>query len=775
MNKIYFGALLLITAVAASAQISEPRLVSPGFFVNNGQKYPASQTRIPSRSQGTLNHHSSRSPSFDPAWADRFQTVLDSVCLATNMKGVSLAVLSPDQGLLTCVSGISVPGVPITSEMRFGIGSNTKLFVAVTLAALQEQGILSLDDPLYQWTPSHPFVDSTTTIRQLLSHQTGIFDCWNDRVSMLTDSIPADTGHFWTSEETLGTIGSPHFLPGNGYSYSNTNYLLAGMVIESATSTTWFQKLHDVIFDPQDMDSTFVGAFEPRNGPVSAEYDIFNNMVITNSPMTAEYSQANAFGAMLSTAQEMAEWYSALLTGSIVSDSSLLQILQFESSSWYGLGIAEGGYYDHVSYNHTGGMMGYASMVWYDVQTQSILCILMNDRTYDFNARVIPLLNVLYDDFPKKQNDAGITAISSPKENICGSEIYPYVVLKNFGSESLTSVTIQYKIEQGATASYSWTGTLTPGATAFVGLPGIMAGEGAHTLTCWTSLPNGAPEGYSFNDSLRGNFISNTLPAVSTTLSEDFEGNSFPPSGWIQNTDSFLHWGQTPLARFTGSFSAVRGNYSDGNMGANYDLDLPVIHIDEGTHPELTFWYAYAMYPGMFGDSLQVLASTDCGVTWQRIYDKGGWGLHTATTTSNQFYPQSVSNWKQESLPLAEFPGDILLKFRSVCGYSNNLFLDDVEVSFPTITGIQLSPFEITVYPNPARDHFTVSVKNSSDAHISTEINDLIGNSLLVLDHGRWPSGTHQFTIHAETYLPGVYILTVRLNEEKFTTKLLIE
>ena len=152
-----------------------------------------------------------------------------------------------------------------------------------------------LDDHLYQWLPSFQYVDSTTTIRQLLTHQSGIWDYWNDSPSIF-DSIWADTSRFWTTEEIIGSIRAPHFAPGNGYRYSNTNYVLAGMIIEAATGQTWVQKLHDFIFDPVELDSTFVGAFEPRNGPVAAEWDAYFGHLITNSPMTAEYSQANACG-----------------------------------------------------------------------------------------------------------------------------------------------------------------------------------------------------------------------------------------------------------------------------------------------------------------------------------------------------------------------------------------------------------------------------------------------------------------------------------------------
>jgi len=78
-----------------------------------------------------------RSTTFDSTWAGRFQTVLDSLIGVSNVPGGSIAVLSPGQGMFYGVSGISSPGEPITPEMRFGIGSNTKLFICTVLLKLQ--------------------------------------------------------------------------------------------------------------------------------------------------------------------------------------------------------------------------------------------------------------------------------------------------------------------------------------------------------------------------------------------------------------------------------------------------------------------------------------------------------------------------------------------------------------------------------------------------------------------------------------------------------------
>jgi len=687
---------------------------------------------------------------FDTTWANRFHTVLDSIIPATGGKGAALAVWVPGQGLFTEVCGISYPGQPITREMRFGIGSNTKLFIAATMTKLQEQGVLSLDDHLYQWLPVFPNIDSTTTIRQLLSHQSGIFDYASNNI--LNGLAMSDTSHFWTPQEILPYVGDPYFAPGNGYDYSNTNYLLAGMIIEAATGVSWTQKMHDVIFDPLVMDSTFVGAFEPPNGPVAAQW-ISGSYIVTNSPMTSLFSIVNAAGAILSTPQEMTGWYNSLFTGAIVSDSSLQLITDFEPTSLYGLGLVIGSYNGHLKYNHSGVIDGYISNTYYDVQTGSVLCLLMNDNFSSINSRLYPLLDVLYDDFPKKQNDAGISKIFTPWENSCNVTVIPSVAMTNFGSAPLTSARINFRIDNGTPDSINWTGTLDPGDTISVTLPEMTTGEGFHVFVCYTSLPNGSPEGYTFNDTTKSNFIVNSLPSPIYELYESFDSDVFPPSGWAKSPSSssstFLHWGQTPLARYSGSGSAVKANYLDFNTGAIYDLVLPLIHVATGTHPVIEFIYAYAQYPGLYGDSLQVSISTDCGTTWHTLFNRGGMELQTAPSTNYVFYPQSLAEWQHESISLDAYAGDILIRFRDVCGWSNNLYLDDVNVYIPVETVAYNSPEPFSIYPNPAS-----SILHVSGLPLNTEIylTDIAGRSLIsvrtrdvstVIDLGWLPEGIY--------------------------------
>lgn len=101
---------------------------------------------------------------FNVNLAAKLQTTLDSlVTMFTNTKGMSASVYYPGQGIWNGTSGVSYAGQPITSDMKFGIASNTKLFTAVTILKLTESNVLSLDDVLSDWIPSYPNVNPNST------------------------------------------------------------------------------------------------------------------------------------------------------------------------------------------------------------------------------------------------------------------------------------------------------------------------------------------------------------------------------------------------------------------------------------------------------------------------------------------------------------------------------------------------------------------------------------------------------------------------------------
>src|SRR6187399_1716820 len=111
------------------------------------------------------------SPTFDSVWAAKLPDALNTALPTSGVHGASVALTFPGMGTFIGVAGESAPGIPMTPDMQFGIGSNTKVFTAVLALKLQELGILSLDDPLSKWLPSYPNIDGSATIRQCLLHE----------------------------------------------------------------------------------------------------------------------------------------------------------------------------------------------------------------------------------------------------------------------------------------------------------------------------------------------------------------------------------------------------------------------------------------------------------------------------------------------------------------------------------------------------------------------------------------------------------------------------
>jgi hypothetical protein len=196
--------------------------------------------------------------------------------------------------------------------------------------------------------------------------------------------------------------------------------------------------------------------------------------------------------------------------------------------------------------------------------------------------------------------------------------------------------------------------------------------------------------------------------------------------------------------------SVVASNYIMGFVTPFY-LDMPLIHISAGTHPELTFDHAYAMYPGYDGDSLQVLISPDCGNTWQTLFNKGSLQLFTAPATYDLYFPKTSAEWATETISLASYPGDVLIRFREVSGWGNNLFLDNVKVSFPTESTDKKPNDNFNVYPNPASGAVTIS---GLPANSEIQISDLSGEVLLSEKTGSNPAA-----IDVQRLPQGIYLL----------------
>lgn len=314
---------------------------------------------------------------FDPVLAAKLQNTLDNMATANNLQGISACVIYPGVGTWRGVTGFSHAGAPITPDMEFGIASNTKLFTGVLLLKLAENDLLDLDDPISDYLPAFNNVPPAVTIRQLLHHTSGLADVTN--VPGYPDSVLANPNRIFSPAELIGWIGPPLFAAGTDWNYCNTNYLLAGMIAESAAGRPYSQLLRDSILSPLQLDSTFLDVYDTIPYPAAHPWQGgTDNSAI---PRKALNSAAWAAGGMYSTSGEMAQWYRALMGGQILSAASLSAMTTFVGSGNYGVGLYETTVLGRTVWQHGGTIWGgYNSSMMYDTATGIVLCVLVNQN-----------------------------------------------------------------------------------------------------------------------------------------------------------------------------------------------------------------------------------------------------------------------------------------------------------------------------------------------------------------------------------------------------------
>ncbi|MBP6301984.1 MAG: serine hydrolase [Bacteroidia bacterium] len=320
-----------------------------------------------------------KAQTFNSQLATMLQDTLNYyVAAITNIKGMSASVYVPGQGIWKGTAGVSYTGQPITSDMRFGIASNTKLFVSTIMLKLAENGIISLDDSVKKWLPTYQNVNPNIKIRQLLNHTSGVSD--PIFTSPWMDTIMANPTRVFPPTEVLTWLGAPLFSVGTSYGYSNVNYILAGMIAKNATGFHVSRLIRDSILAPLNMDSTFYDVEETAVGTISHRW--WNNVDYHTTSRVGLNTAGGCAGAMFSTAAEMSQWYRALFSGQILNQSSLNELKNFlntQSPTYqYSLGLSREKTQGLTYWGHGGSTWGYRSKMIYDSCRQVAVCGLTN-------------------------------------------------------------------------------------------------------------------------------------------------------------------------------------------------------------------------------------------------------------------------------------------------------------------------------------------------------------------------------------------------------------
>jgi D-alanyl-D-alanine carboxypeptidase len=335
----------------------------------------------------------------------KLQTVFDSICEKRKIKGASVAVYIPNMGNWKAAHGISKVGVPIDTDMIFGIGSNTKTFIAVALLKMQEEGLINLDDKISTWI-SHPHVNGNITIRQLLNHTSGIHSYTSN--PLINDSLLSDFNRVWEPEEMMGLVQEPLFAPGASWGYSNTNYLIAGMIIRDVLQQPLSQTIKEKILDPIQISETYLFPEESVAGNIPNVWSrnftmtgkLFDVTTDFNYSNTAMFSMAWAAGAIMSTAEANAMFWHKLVSGQMLNAASMEEFQQFinlNSSTRYGLGLFQlRNFNGRDVISHGGTNIGFINENIADPVSGVAISVLTNQDSISNNILLTQLVRALH-------------------------------------------------------------------------------------------------------------------------------------------------------------------------------------------------------------------------------------------------------------------------------------------------------------------------------------------------------------------------------------------
>lgn len=294
-----------------------------------------------------------------------------------SVKGYGIVALWDDgQRLDTAAVGVSHPGVDLTVNNRFCIGSCTKMFTAVIVLQLQEEGLLKIDGRAVDFLPSHPYIDSAITIRQLLNHSSGLGEMLDN--GFVNEPFVNPHGDF-SDPVLFGHIGPPAFPPGTRSSYCNSNYFLLSEIVERITDRSFEANLNERIIGPLGLKNTF--AYHARTIPGLA-HPMLDGEDLHEMPKMAGALVSKGSGNVVSDVQDLNKFIRALLIErTLLDEKSLAEMSTFDSTakSSMGLGLFEREYAGRRLRGHTGRQVSYITYAFADQRTGESFVVINNN------------------------------------------------------------------------------------------------------------------------------------------------------------------------------------------------------------------------------------------------------------------------------------------------------------------------------------------------------------------------------------------------------------
>ncbi len=298
---------------------------------------------------------------------------------------------------------------PMKTDFRFRIASVTKTFTATVVLQLAGENRLNLDDSIEKWLPGviqgNGYDAKQITIRQILNHTSGIAEYSRTKEA----DFFKNRNKSFTAEDLvkLGLSLPPDFAPGKGWSYSNTGYVLLGILIEKVTGNSYAEEIENRIIEPLELSNTFLpgnssvipgtnharGYFQPDGASELKDITYYNPSI------------GSSAGDMISTADDLNKFFSYLLSGKLLKEQQLKQMLTTVPTGsaeivGYGLGIYETRLPNGVSiWGHSGGIPGFSTFAGGTLGGKHTIAVNFNSLGKANNPD--PFKNILLAEFSK--------------------------------------------------------------------------------------------------------------------------------------------------------------------------------------------------------------------------------------------------------------------------------------------------------------------------------------------------------------------------------------
>jgi CubicO group peptidase (beta-lactamase class C family) len=298
----------------------------------------------------------------DPALKNRIDRIAQQVLDQTGVPSASVAVVKGGKLVYTQAYGNArlQPAVSATPQMRYSIGSISKQFTAAAILMLQEEGKLSLDDTVGKYIPGLTR-GNEVTIRQILSHTSGYQDYWPEDYVMTPMLQPE------SAQQILDTWAKKplDFEPGTQWQYSNTNFVIAGRIVEAVTGSSLMDFLTLRVFRPLGMKSVWNS---DETKLTQADATAYYRHALGPLRMAPKEGRGWMFaaGELAMTAHDLALWDESLIAQSVLKPESYKQMftevkLKDGQGAHYGLGVEVMDRNGHRSIEHSGEVSGFVS------------------------------------------------------------------------------------------------------------------------------------------------------------------------------------------------------------------------------------------------------------------------------------------------------------------------------------------------------------------------------------------------------------------------------